>query len=220
MDSILTTTSAAGETRLTEAATLKTQVSVTDSADTLDLTIKAASAEISALLAPKRDEDNATTIGRASYTETFYDLRSVEEVLVSRLPIVSVASVTKNGTQVLSDASDFNYLVKKARGAIQATVNDLPTTLSANSFTVAYTAGWLLPGEGGRNLPYDIELACILHCKDRLRRQRVETAGELDQVGLDGLGEFDFAEQHVRFKRGFSLEVLRLLQPYAAAPLV
>ena len=92
-------------------------------------------------------------------------------LLLSRLPIVSVTSATYKGevedaTNYYIEDADAGFLFNK-KGWRSTTVygryiDYYPTSYAVDDWTIRYTGGYKLPGETDRNLPHDIELACIL----------------------------------------------------------
>lgn len=88
-------------------------------------------------------------IARATVKDSFYGHHFRRASLVlSRLPVVTVTSVTAEGA-----AQDMSTIDLDAHAGV----------LHAHGRTieVTYTGGYLLPGQVGRDLPYSIERACI-----------------------------------------------------------
>ncbi len=105
------------------------------------------------------------SFARATWAETF---GCVSETLVlSRLPVVSVASVACNGTVV--DPADLDLdaeagLIRQygAHGPNYEYSGLWEQRVWRPSRTVViYTAGYLLPNDPGRTLPDDVERACL-----------------------------------------------------------
>jgi hypothetical protein len=101
---------------------------------------------------------------------------------VSRNPIVSISSITFDGATVGSD----NYEIHDANGGSLYSLGEWTwTTDSAPNlssdplpgneqklYEVTYTGGWVTPHLAGvltRNLPYDLEDACVMMCTSRYR---------------------------------------------------
>jgi len=100
-------------------------------------------------------------------------------LLLSRTPVRSITSITLDGTTVPTD----EYTLDDAEaGAVLLHTNGTPPApkiwvqpshvtagLSlfplldtlANNVTVVYEGGYKMPGESGRDLPYDLERACL-----------------------------------------------------------
>lgn len=117
--------------------------------------------------------------------ETYRLARPVPELLLSRLPVVTIASVTVDGAAYASgsyeadvDAGVLRRLTE--RGRYQCW--DAATTV------VQYDAGYVLPGEPGRTLPEDVERATILLVKAGWHariRDPMQRSTSVDGVGAD-----------------------------------
>jgi len=107
--------------------------------------------------------------GRKFYTQTdvveFIPARDKYHLYLAHAPLQSITSIAYDGETV--DAADYTIA-----GYETSTVRAVDTTWglyaesSDNYYTVTYTAGFVLPGQVGRNLPYDIELACSMVLKE------------------------------------------------------
>lgn len=158
---------------LTELATVKEELSIhnTHSDDRLTRLIN------------MTDDLVQKVLGR----NLFYDAAIVEKVansgrnllLVSRLPLLSVASITYDGVTVT--ASDYS-IYEANHGSIYneygwRDTGDYHTRFDPHSndarqklYTITYEAGYKMPGEVGRDLPYDLEQAAIDIVKAAYRR--------------------------------------------------
>jgi hypothetical protein len=99
------------------------------------------------------------TPARETVSETFWlNRRSAPSLSLARTPVATIASVTVDGTALAST----DYSVDAGSGLLVRLTADTPVEWLANRVVVAYTGGWLLPGQSGANLPADIERATIV----------------------------------------------------------
>ena len=143
----------------------------------------------------------------------------------------TVASVTDANTVELADAAAttvsaatwtvenpaYNYVVRKQAGRLWKRVGLATTRFYSEPITVVYTAGWLLPGETGRNLPRAIEDACVLYCRRKIDQlqEGQDFSGALQAASIEGVGSFTF-EGSGDLARGFGIpmEVRALLDRF------
>lgn len=173
---------ALSEQALTTLAALKAALNVNTGADDerLELLIEAQSARLAGL------------IGRALH----YDASVVERLAgvgsprltLSRTPVVSVASVERLSTTgaAITITSDSYWLEAPESGFLLNSYGVWDSRQRASSvfdpvgapaprlYQVTYAGGWVTPGQAGgalvRNLPHDIEAACITLCAQRWRQ--------------------------------------------------
>lgn len=95
---------------------------------------------------------------RETVLESFRLSRPMPSLALSRWSVAAIAGVTEDG--VALDAGAYEV---SATDGILYRLNAKGRYLSWPAVTaeVEYTAGWLLPGQVGRNLPGDIEQAAI-----------------------------------------------------------
>lgn len=99
--------------------------------------------------------------GRATVRETFrLDGEHAEALLLARGPNIAIASVTVDGTELDAD----EYEVDDGAGLLYRLADGGGTWcwLACRSVVVEYSGGWLLPDEDGRDLPAEIEDACLI----------------------------------------------------------
>ncbi len=108
---------------------------------------------------------------RATVTES-YAGHGDQWLSLGRLPVISVASVSWNGSELDADsytlddpdagllyrACGWPYTGRMLRGMLQ---EDRAPGSEQRLLEVTYTAGWLTPQQGDRTLPFDLEQACI-----------------------------------------------------------
>lgn len=78
-------------------------------------------------------------------------------IVLGRRPIISIASITENGTPV--DPCDYELFATDGR--VKRLSSGLPAAWPCTIIVIAYTAGWNLPNDQNRNLPPPIEQAVI-----------------------------------------------------------
>lgn len=90
--------------------------------------------------------------------ETYRLARPVPELLLSRLPVVTIASVTVDGTALPAPV----YEADTEKGVLYHLDSRRRFLCwSGDVIDVEYTAGFALPGAAGRTLPEDVEKAAI-----------------------------------------------------------
>lgn len=98
------------------------------------------------------------TFGREVVQEVVRLHRPVTGIVLERAPVVSVSAVME-GAATLSTT---DYEADLKAGIVRRlSSSGCYRTFDAGTVTVSYTAGWLLPGEDGRDLPADIEGAAV-----------------------------------------------------------
>lgn len=97
-------------------------------------------------------------LARETVTETFRLTRPEPSLCLSRFPVASVTSVT-----IATAVQDSATIECDRASGILYRLNNSQRYLAwpADVVAVEYAAGWLLPGQDGRDLPADIEAAAI-----------------------------------------------------------
>lgn len=154
-------------TALTTLERVKLELSISnDTSDELLLAkIAGASSVVAGLCFP--------SLKRETVIETFYPdcyWECADRLTLDRNPVVSISSVTVDGTaltdvvivdDVVTDLAEWRLDGERRRLRRQTTAGKHSHWSFCTSIDVAYTGGYLLPGETGRNLPVEIEEACI-----------------------------------------------------------
>jgi hypothetical protein len=110
----------------------------------------------------------------------------VKLLQLERWPVVSVSSVYENGTLL----DGLNWYVDLSLGHLFRLDDGKKICWTNEIITVAYQAGYVLPGDTGRNLPADIELATL-----ELIRTRFLTKGRdptIRSVNIPGVMQTDY----------------------------
>lgn len=165
LSSILTITAPASSARLTTVATARTRMELVDKSkdELLGDYIDQASAAVVR-------HCNRGAFGRETLSEAFRfggaDLNRYAHhhrpsvIQLTRYPVASIASVTEDSDAPLT-AVDYEADLRAGQ-LFRLDGNDFRRRWCASrKVVVAYTAGYLLPGEVGRNLPSEIEDATL-----------------------------------------------------------
>lgn len=182
-----------GEDVLTDLASVKTELGITSStydAELEDL-IRAASKAIETFC--------RRPLARATVTDERHRAIGGVELYLKRRPVVSVTSITLDGTTVeadnfaLADADSglvyfYTPLVVQAprrRGVVQ----DYALRYAEPDYKATYVGGWVTRQQatdavGTRDLPYDIERACI-----RLVSYFWGTKGAVGEIAAEKIGD-------------------------------
>ncbi len=163
---------AASETDLTAKAAFKVEMSISGAGDDdfINTLIAQASDAIRKFCGRKFERETITETLPGTGTTRLW---------LTRTPISSITSVTVDNATVASDEytiedSEAGLLLRHDDGSppapkswalpgmLQWGLSRVPVKESgSNNITIAYISGYLLPSEDGRDLPEDIERACI-----------------------------------------------------------
>lgn len=157
MDSIVTVIEAAESYDLTTLETVKAELGVTG--DTDDAYLSGQITRFSRRIASFCNRVFA--LERVS--EEIVLGRELDKLMLSRVPVAGIVSVTVGGETLDGDG----YKLDRAKGVLWRMCGGTPTRWTAGTVVVTYTAGWRLPGDPERDLPEDVEGACI----DLVKRQ-------------------------------------------------
>jgi len=153
----------------TVAVTTPAEVTALSTLDRVKLELRITGSDDDALLEAKLGEASsdialrcAPSLRRETLTEIFYPDRGpicLDKLLLSRWPVASIATVTLDDEVVDGD----EYRVDGERGLLyRLSTTGYPSQWSfSKSLAIDYAAGYLLPGEDGRDLPPSLEAAAI-----------------------------------------------------------
>ena len=214
MKSILSVTGASDSSQLTTLAAVKAAIGAVDaSADGfIDLSID-------------RQSDAAAAwcdrvFAKQTYSEIFRGVACSEFLSLRHWPIQAIASITADG--IVLDAEDYEFEASTESGAVYRLSSDARIVWDAAKIVVAYTAGYVLPGQtlvgdspsGARSLPHAVEAAVIQLVKmDYFGRDRDPLLRSLTTPGVQSE---DFAIRGASGGMDGSMpgDVAALLAPY------
>jgi uncharacterized phiE125 gp8 family phage protein len=192
MDSIVTVITLPAATRLATLEALKAELSIPASDPTSDVALEGLLDQASAATA----RWCGLAMARQTLREAFRLWRPLEVLVLSCGPVAAITAVTEAGTAVAAE----NWEADLASGLLWRLSAGERCRWIATGIVVDYAAGWLLPGQDGRDLPPEIERACILaaaamwHARGRdplLRSEAVEGVGSTSFLdprgGMEGL---------------------------------
>jgi uncharacterized phiE125 gp8 family phage protein len=204
--SIVTVITPASASALTLLATVRADLGLVATSDDAWLTaeISAASSVIGSYC--------RRVWGRSTVRETFRAvLHNREGLLLARLPVVSVASVEVDGAAL--DAAV--YELDAEEGGVYRIEGLNRVSWAAHRVAVTYTAGYLLPGEAGRDLPADVERAArLLVVSAYLARGRDPS---LRSVNVQGVAAESYQDARAG-NGGLPAVVAEMLAPYREWP--
>lgn len=153
--------------------------------------------------------------GGGTLTTTIASFTSATEVELTDAAVTTVgpsAAIT-----IVNPAFDV-YKVRKQRGEIIKRQGSVTTKFLTEPVVVVYTAGWLLPGETGRNLPKAIENAAGIYARQKLQiiDEGDDFAGPLTEASIDLVGQFKFASSGASMQKSDSIpfEVRNILDRF------
>lgn len=201
----ITVDTAATATDLTIVATVKTELGISNNDDDtfLGTLIKQASAFIR--------KYTGRVFERQTLTETLPGTGFVD-LYTTRTPIISITSITLNGTELSSDEytlndADIGQIIRHddadvPSGVVWPLSNRPRSGLSlhiqwgafANNISITYVAGYLLPAEDARTLPRDLERACIELVKMFFEKRTSDPSVRFEKIG-DAAQAFEVNKQ-------------------------
>lgn len=199
--------SAPSQTDLTTRDTVKTSllISGTDDDSFIDTLIKTASSFIQKYC----NKDFA----RTRVIEKVKPFRDLSVLKITNYPVTEIHSVSYNGTAL--EAAGY-ITDRKSQGIIDAAENtNFLICGKFYKYEVDYTYGYLLPGEVGRNLPDDIERACVQLVKNIYLTRDIHSGLKMMDVPEVFRGAFAGGDlPNTAFNQYVSPEIKMLLHPY------
>ncbi len=154
MHSLLTVSTPASVTALTTLDRVKAELEISGTSS--DVLLAAKIAEASSDIVAHLDR----RLARETVTEMFWGFRvNPEALILDRYPVVSIGSVTLDAVVLDTSASRIDV----DAGLLYRLADDgAPSKWCAGKqVEVAYTGGFLMPGQAGRDLPEALEAAAI-----------------------------------------------------------
>jgi hypothetical protein len=173
---MLTITTPAQSFDLTVLDTVRAELRITDRAEDENLArwIRQASGVVA--------EYCNRVFARETVSETFRLATRESDLLLSRYPVVSIASVVENGETLTATDCE----VKCENGVLTRLRDDSPTCWPPGKIVVTYTAGYVLLTD----LPYGIERAAILLVNQY--RYAAERDPQLRSESTEGAGSSSY----------------------------
>ncbi len=168
----------ASSARLTTAAAVRAMAGVTTADDLLNPLIDQASARIVA--------ECGRPFARETYRETVHLFEAQQTLVLQRWPVASVSSVTINSTALVPGA----YGCDNTAATVTRVDGTRRPLWPRGQIIATYTAGYILPGADGRDLPHDIERAALLLVIASLNSAGRDPA--LRAVEVDGISRREF----------------------------
>jgi len=168
---------------------------------------------------------------KATRTERVAHSRA-RRLVLRNTPLVSITSITNDGTAV--DTGDYeiedeaaglvlgdSIWVPKDHVVADSLAQDVVPGTGERLLTIVYVGGYVLPNDAGtRNLPYDIEEACLLTVASLYRARGADRRIMSEHVGDFSAG-FGGVNTAIGRGRGGIIpdEAFAALRPYRRAPL-
>lgn len=177
----ITVTSAASSHRLTTVDAVQTELDISSDSTFIGTLIDQASARI---------EKAADRVFAKETVEEERGASGTRYMYLTRFPIVSVDSVEHDGDSV-TDYTVFDTekgLLYRENGWTNTQlywnfITDLYTGFRDPDWKITYTAGYVLPGDSARDLPDDLEMACIQFVKSLYLQRDTDPALTREQYG-------------------------------------
>ena len=216
MNSILTVTDFADSYDLTVLATAKSELGITDTSqdEKIAILIHQISGAISSYCNRVFAEETVEEVFRLNAGFAFFGRwtnRSelpVNSLILRRRPVNSINSIIEDGINLASTGYEFD---PESGILFRLNDEDFRQTWIANKVTINYTAGYLLLD----NLPYEIEKACLLWIKSAWNLLNRQDASIRSEEIPDVLRReyFDLTRNNLIFKDP-PPEVMVYLGPY------
>lgn len=167
-----------------------------------------------------RELDRGTDgLAEQEYRETV-GAHASELLTVSRTPVKSVASITRDGQTlsdvVIEDAETGLLYRENGFGSTETFTREFGARTATprealKKVTVEYTAGWVMPGASGRDLPRDLERAAIVAVKAWFKGRKRDPAISSEKVGRKSV---DYVDRPGADPEALPPAALRYLAPY------
>ena len=207
--------------------------------------IRSASGDIGSYINQASDEEYNASVLYQDLRETFLENPTQSFLILSRTPIVEITLFKENGVTIKSAESsdssestgqssesgesgessdagtgsptDAPFKIQRAAGYVWKMNGFRTVNFTANHIEVYYTAGWIPPGHPTltRNLPRDIETACILHARNKFNYFRDGfDSGRIRAEEIEDVGRVEYAVSARDAASSMSPEVRSLLDRY------
>ena len=166
---------------LTELATVKSLIGISDTTD---------DALLSALI-------TRASIAIAEYCDRVFAQEAVREsqpgtgnrhLLLERVPVVSIQQAVLDGTAI--DTTEYKIEDSNVGRLWRDVAWDRALDEQPDYWQIDYTAGFLLPGDANRNLPESVEQACIETVKSWYLARGRDATLRSEEIGTVWQGTF------------------------------
>jgi hypothetical protein len=203
---MLTILTPAASVALTDLARVKADLAISGTAD--DTYLTAIIDDVSIAIASWCGR----VFAREEVTETFRPAKRVDALPLSRWHNVDISAVTIDG-----ESHDITDIEVDGSLLYKLDADGDRTQWERAKIVITYEAGYLLPEDDDRDLPLDIERACIAIVKaDYFGRTRDPN---MRSDATDGLGSIAWHVGGHRTGSGWSSDVEALLAPYRSVTL-
>ncbi|MBY0421861.1 MAG: hypothetical protein K2Q06_06120 [Parvularculaceae bacterium] len=202
----------AASTRLSTAQTVRDALCL--DATLADAVIEALIDRASAAIARRVNVASApgATLGRERVRERFASVAPFEPLFLSRRPIAALVRIAEDAAETLAGFSGF--ALNRVNGRLAKMGGRVAAPWTADEIVVEYDAGWLLPGQSGRDLPADLEAACIQWVDAMLAVDRESERPRIAKESLAGVGSWEYELVKRHGEDGCPPGVAGLLRPY------
>lgn len=130
-------------------------------------------------------------------------------------PLTAISAITHGDASLDCSQSgglvSTDYEIDTNTGELIRLINDSPSGWSARKLVVSYTAGYKLPNDMGRTLPFDIERAAVVTVSDLYNARGRDST--LRSTSIVDVGADAFRDPQPGLG-GLSQQVASLLEPY------
>jgi len=177
---MITVVTPAESARLTTVAAVRAETGVT-AAEMNDAAVEALIDQASGLVA----EYCNRVFARETVTESFFG-SAAGPLILSRTPVVAITGVTSGGIALTSP----DYRLDARSGLLSRISGRGVIAWRHGATDVTYTAGFILPGEEGRDLPVMVERATVLIISAIIAGRQRDPLTKSETV--EGVGRTDY----------------------------
>lgn len=128
--------------------------------------------------------------------------------------LAAAASTTVSGAAFTVENPSFGYEWRRGASLVHKVSGSCRVPFSAARIVATYAAGWLLPDAAARNLPPDIEDACLLLIRRKLDQMRECENPRIKQESWAGIGSWAYELTPLEWVAGLTNDVARSLERY------
>lgn len=148
--------------------------------------------------------------GGAAHSTTIASVVDGQNITLTAAALTSVT-----GAAYTVENPAFGYEWRRGSGLLYKTSGGFRTRWAASLVRVVYDAGYVMPSAvSGRNLPLDIEDACILLVRRKIDQLRESENPRLKSEAITGIGSWTFDIASVTWEGGLPSDVRAILDRY------